>query len=149
MNIENQIAELFEELKDFPFDVKQWVVRVIGFAVTTDRIIQPSEIPSLLALFQAVRDIPEMPSVLQDILKLTKPQLDIELNISREIAEKIFVCVLDICASDHIIQPEEYEYINELGITLGISTSQIHKLVNVVVRGHIKASFFMKRNSFA
>lgn len=137
MNQSPVIDELFETLSTHPTSVLEWAVRAIGYAVTADRIVQPGEKPYLMSLISIIRKHPEISHVLPEILHPQgSPQLP-PLTIDLEIAETIFRCVLQICAS-HNITNEEIAYINHVGVALGLSSSKTHHLINSVVRTHIK-----------
>ncbi|MBF0280650.1 MAG: TerB family tellurite resistance protein [SAR324 cluster bacterium] len=139
---DNQIIELFSQISRNKPEIKQWTALVIGYAVTADRIVQAKEIPSLITLIRIVREAPEISAILPDLLRSKRPVMDSTIEVPPEIAEKIFTCVLKICASDRKIQSEEYNFINQVGQTLKIKTSTIHQLVNSQIRNQNKASFF-------
>ena len=142
MSEDKQIVDLFEQLADYNPEVKLWVARAIGYAVTADRIVQANETPSLITLFRIIRDIPEIAPILSELLRPKKPPLDTPVEVTADLAEQIFLCILNICAADRNIQSEEFDYINQIGQALRIETATIRQLVNTVIRTQIKATFF-------
>ncbi len=142
MKPEKQINEIFQELGGVSNPTKRWVAQIIGYSATADRMVQPSETPYLMALFQILRSDPELAPVLQEIIRSTTPPPMESVNISAKASELIFRCVLDICTSDQEIQAEEYAYINQVGTSLGLSRAEVHQRVNAAVRNRIKTTFF-------
>ncbi|MGK5093599.1 hypothetical protein WDW89_16515 [Deltaproteobacteria bacterium TL4] len=123
-------------------EVKEWIAKVIGGAIVADGVVQPEELIHLKHLFEMLKDEPEAQLVIRKVIKNAVPPEIEPLNIEDpQLKETIFRCVLDICAADHELLPEEIRYINEAGMALDIDILRIHKLINITMR-KVKVEYF-------
>jgi len=141
------LKRIFEFTNDdgqpFSLPTKEWIAKVIGGAVVADGIIQPEERVHLESLFDLLKNEPEAQLIIREVIKSKAPPAIETVEVTSEVAEEIFKCILEICASDHEIKPREIQYINEAAMALGIDTLRAHHFLNIALR-KVKIEFFNK-----
>ncbi len=123
--------------------MKRWIAKAIGNAVIADQTIQPEEREHLKAMIAAFGVEPEMLDIFRDILTNQKILTLEPIEMPPKLAEWVFRYILEICASDHELHPDEINYLHKISTTLQFNTSKKVRLIQDVFH-HAKWRFFQK-----
>ncbi len=120
---------------------KLWIAKALAGAVMADDFVHTNEKIHIEKMFDEFQGNSSALMELRTILKGNTPP-DLEpISMSSKLAERVLRTVMEICACDHELVPEEIRYINHVGMSLNISVLRVHKLIHSMVR-HVKIEFF-------
>ncbi len=136
------IAQLFDHCKHHSLVAKSWLAMAVGYAITVDRIIKSREVAYMNALIQSMGSEPELALIKDKILKHHQPSLDKVPVLDQRTTELLLKCIIQICAVDRQIQYEEFQYIQKIGLALGLSSDELHHHMSQHVESDAQRAYF-------